>query len=87
MFGEHLLRDMPGVPVAIVVSEKTAMMMSVFSPQCFWLAEGGSQWLNVEKCKDFKGRKVVLYPDLGKCYEVWTNKAKEIRESLALVGF
>lgn len=84
LFGEHLLRDRPGVPVAIVESEKIAIIMSVFSPNYIWLAVGGSGWLNVEKCKVLKNRKVVLFPDLGKCFELWTEKAKEIRQALAL---
>lgn len=84
LFGEHLLRDRPSVPVAIVESEKTAIIMSVFSPKYIWLAAGGSGWLNVEKCKVLKGRKVVLFPDLGKCFDVWSEKAKEIRQALGL---
>ena len=84
LFGEHILRDRPGVPVAIVESEKTAIIMSVFSPKYIWLAVGGSGWLNVEKCKILKARKVVLFPDLGRCFDVWCEKAKDIRQVLAL---
>lgn len=76
LFGEHLLINKTK-PVAIVESEKTAIIASVYLPKFIWLAAGTKQGLNFEKCEVLKGRKVFLFPDL-KAYDVWTSKAKEL---------
>lgn len=69
-FGEHLLRLRPSSPVAVVESEKTAVMMSALFPQAVWLAVGGSQNLyrigsRLNTLKEMEGRKVIAYPDKG----------------------
>ena len=76
MFGEHLLIDKTK-PVAIVESEKTAVIASVYLPQFIWLAAGSLTNLNAEKCCVLKGRIVTLFPDLNG-FEKWSNKAKEL---------
>ena len=45
-FGEHLIKENPDKPVALVESEKTAILMSVFEPEYTWLASGGANMLN-----------------------------------------
>lgn len=82
-FGEHLLKDKTK-PVAIVESEKTAIIASVYSPQFIWIAAGNLHGLNAEKCEVLRGRDVILYPDLSKpkegkptAFKVWSDKAKE----------
>jgi rubredoxin len=75
-FGEHLLIDKTK-PVAIVESEKTAVIASVYLPQFIWLAAGSKDGLNAEKCSILKGRTVILFPDLNG-FEKWSNKAKEL---------
>lgn len=81
-FGEHLLKDNER-PVAIVESEKTALIASHYLPQFIWLACGGSAGLTDDKCKVLVGRDVCLYPDLSKadakvnCYEAWYAKAEK----------
>ena len=40
-FGEHLLAQHPTMSVAIVESEKTAIIASHFIPNFIWLATGG----------------------------------------------
>ncbi|MEI6882206.1 MAG: DUF6371 domain-containing protein [Bacteroidota bacterium] len=75
LFGEHLLIDKTK-PVAIVESEKTAVIASVYFPEFIWLAFGGIGF-NIDKCKILKGREVYLFPDL-KGYEKWNSKAKEL---------
>lgn len=68
-FGEHLLSGNPDAKVAIVESEKTAVLMSAFYPKNIWLACGGAQGLkNKDKCKVLKGRRVVLIPDNGQYF-------------------
>lgn len=84
-FGEHLLIDKTK-PVAIVESEKTAVIASVYLPQFIWVASSGLHGLNIDKCSILKGRTVTLFPDLSKpkiegkptAFEIWSNKAKEL---------
>jgi hypothetical protein len=76
LFGEHLLQDKTK-PVAIVESEKTAIIASVYFPQFIWVAVGSLNNLNAEKCKVLAGRKVTLFPDLNG-FEKWNIKAKEL---------
>lgn len=76
LFGEHLLIDKTK-PVAIVESEKTAVIASGYLPQFIWLAVGSLTNLNAEKCSVLKGRTVVLFPDLNG-FEKWSSKAKEL---------
>ncbi len=70
LFGEHLLSQDPCKPIALVESEKTAVISSVYLPAFIWLATGGKEGINEDKCKILQNRKVVLYPDL-KCLEKW----------------
>lgn len=76
LFGEHLLQDKTK-PVAIVESEKTALISSVYLPQFIWLAVGSLNNLNAEKCSVLKGRTVTLFPDLNG-FDKWNNKANEL---------
>ena len=83
-FGEHLLNDNEKV-VAIVESDKTAVIMSHFLPQYIWISTSGKEGLNEEKFKVLKGRAVILFPDLSKpdtkesCFELWSKKALEYK--------
>ncbi len=77
LFGEHILSIEPLKPVAIVESEKTAIIASIYLPQYIWLASGAKEGLNNEKCKVLSGRNVTLFPDLN-CFEKWNSKAKEL---------
>lgn len=73
-FGEHLLKH-SNADVAIVESEKTAMIASHFVPDFVWLATGGKHGcLNSNALRVLKGRRVHLFPDL-QAYDDW--KAKE----------
>jgi len=81
-FGEHLLVD-KSKTVAIVESEKSAVIASIYLPEMIWLACGGSEGLGAEKCAVLKGRKVVLYPDCGK-FRKWSEKARELSKICAV---
>jgi len=78
-FGEYIL-SIPGnqsKTIAIVESEKTAVIASVFYPKYIWLATGGihgAKWTEKPVCEVLKGRRVVLFPDQG-AYDTWKNKA------------
>lgn len=78
-FGEHLINQFKSKPIAIVESEKTAIICSHFMPQFNWLGAGNINGLSIDKFKVLKGRKVILFPDLNKANEIWTNKANEFK--------
>lgn len=77
LFGEHLINQSFFKPVAIVESEKTAIIASVYLPDFVWVAVGSLTNLNAEKCSVLKGRNVVLFPDLNG-FEKWSSKAKTL---------
>lgn len=81
-FGEHLLSEDTRKPVAIVESEKTAIICSLLIPNYFWLACGSKYGLNAEKCEILKNRSVTLFPDLD-AHEEWKSKAKEYNFSIS----
>jgi hypothetical protein len=51
---------------------------SLYSPDFIWLACGGSEGLNPDKCKCLKGRNVMLCPDAG-MFDKWNEKAEQLR--------
>lgn len=81
-FGEHLLIDKTK-HVAIVESEKTAIIANIYLPQFIWLAVGSVTNLTIEKCKILKGHSVVLFPDVN-CFEKWELIAKELSNSISI---
>jgi uncharacterized protein (DUF427 family) len=85
LFGEHLLKGNTK-PVAIVESEKTAIIASIYLPQFIWLSCGNLNGLNIEKLKVLQGRKVCLFPDLN-AYDNWSNKAKQFEKELPEISF
>jgi len=77
-FGEHLLKLYPAATVAIVESEKSAVISSVIMSDFIWLAAGNLNGLSIDKCRALQGRNVVLYPDLG-AFEKWSLRANDIQ--------
>lgn len=77
LFGEHLLTNDKTIPVAIVESEKTAIISSAYFPEFIWLAAGAKSNLKPKRCKSLIGRKVTLFPDLG-AYQDWQEKAESL---------
>ena len=63
LFGLHLINSDLSKPIAIVESEKTAIIMSIEAPNYIWLATGSKSNLKEELLKPLKNRMVVLYPD------------------------
>jgi len=76
-FGLHLLNEDNSKPIAIVESEKTAIISSIYLPEFIWMACGGANNLNEAKTIVLKDRNVVLFPDLG-CYDLWNDKIKNL---------
>ncbi len=77
LFGEHLLKNNPNANICLVESEKTAIIASVYMPNEIWLATGGKEMFNENVCRVLKGRKVIIFPDLGATPN-WREKAIEI---------
>lgn len=76
-FGEHLLRENTTGNIAIVESEKTAIVASLFLPDFTWIASGGKHgMLNKADLGLFTDKRVVLFPDLGGLKE-WQKKSAE----------
>jgi len=81
LFGEHLLITSPFKPVAIVESEKTAIISDALMPGYIWLACGSLDGLNPDKCRVLQGRQVILFPDVN-AYKRWKLKALELRRAM-----
>lgn len=77
LFGEHLLQARPAAPVALVESEKTALICAALCPGPVWLAAGGKHYLNADTCAALRGRSVIAYPDLG-AFEEWQGKLADL---------
>lgn len=80
-FGQHLVSDSEK-PIAIVESEKTAIIASIYLPEFTWIAACNKQGLSDEKCNSLKDKKVVLYPDLN-AYDEWKVKANKFGFSIS----
>lgn len=90
-FGEHLLKaHSPGERsaemVAIVESEKTAIIASIYHPNYTWLAAGSVEGLTLEKCRVLEGRDVILFPDVNS-YAKWHDKARYLKNRLFTATF
>lgn len=77
LFGQHLLYQ-NNSPIAIVESEKTAIIASAYLPQFTWMACGSLNNLKTERLQPLKDRKIVLFPDLNG-FEKWNSKALEMK--------
>ena len=74
LFGEHLLPSDSHRTVALVESEKSALIASHFLPQYLWIATGGKNGaFNREAISVLKNRQVLLFPDLG-ATDYWRGK-------------
>jgi len=76
LFGLHLAAADRSKPVAIVESEKSAIIGTGFVPEFIWMASGGKGTLKRAMLEPLRGRRVVLYPDLG-AFDKWSEKAKD----------
>jgi hypothetical protein len=80
-FGQHLLRGNPEAPIAIVESEKSALVASIstglFPEQFIWLGSHSKSWLNpLRLLKLGRSRTIVLFPDVD-AYEDWRKMAEK----------
>ena len=73
LFGEHLLLQHPDTTIALVESEKTAIICSALMPQYTWLATGGKSGLTSERLASLKGKKIIVFPDVD-AFKDWQQK-------------
>lgn len=77
LFGLHRAQtESKSKVIAIVESEKTAILMTALMPQMVWVATGGMSQLNFDKYDCLLDRFILLYPD-GNAFDLWSEKAKE----------
>jgi len=81
-FGLHLVNEYKTKPIAICESEKTACVMSMIFDNYLWLASSSASHMQQHKFKPLKGRKIILYPDLGQ-FDNW----KAIAERQKTFGY
>lgn len=63
LFGEHLLTRYPNSPIALVESEKTALVATAVNPEIIWLATGGINTNNERCIALLSSRRVTAFPD------------------------
>ena len=82
LFGLHRINEDYQKTIAIVESEKTAIVMSVFLPDFIWLATGSKGNFKFDLLEPIKNRNIIAYPDKGE-FNNWLNKATDLNA----VGF
>lgn len=91
LFGLHLLKEAdPEQPVAIVESEKSALVMSMVRPDYLWMACGSLNNFNKDFLEPLRGRFIIGFPDVDiKCDKqsrvsascaLWQKTAKQLRQ-------
>lgn len=77
-FGEHLLHsDDIGKAVALVESEKTALLGSLVFPDYVWVAVGGKANFKPERMVALCNRTVIIFPDVD-AFDDWKEKARKL---------
>ncbi|MCC8358378.1 DUF6371 domain-containing protein [Salinimicrobium sediminilitoris] len=81
LFGLHLLNLDKQKAIALVESEKTAIIASIAFPEFIWMATGGLMNLKASMLKPLANRKVILFPDAG-CYNTWNEKVGDLPKNI-----
>jgi hypothetical protein len=79
LFGLHLINEYKGQIIAIVESEKTAIMMSMFAPEYLWLATGSKTNFKNELLEPIKNYKILAFPDKSE-FNDWSKKTVDLRK-------
>lgn len=80
LFGLHLVKEYKGEAIAIVESEKTAVMMSMFAPEYLWLATGSKTNLRSDLLEPIKNFKIIVFPDKSE-FNDWSKKTSELKKN------
>ena len=78
LFGLHRINEDYQKTIAIVESEKTAIVMSIFLPEFIWLATGSKGNFKFELLAPLKKRNIIAFSDMGE-YNNWSNKAIDLK--------
>lgn len=79
LFGLHLIKDKEIKSIAVVESEKTAIIMSLFKPEYVWLATGSKSGFKYEYLKEIRDYNIIGFPDKSEYYD-WLNKSIELNK-------
>lgn len=79
LFGLHLINETNQKTIALVESEKTAVIMSIFKPQYTWLATGSKSGLKHDFLRPIKNFTIIAFPDKSEYYD-WQDKAIELNK-------
>ncbi|MCK8622366.1 DUF6371 domain-containing protein [Prevotella sp. E13-27] len=85
LFGLHLISDISAISagpqkIAIVESEKSAVILSEKFPDFLWLSCGGLQSFKPQLLEPLVNHKVIIFPDTdpqGEAFRMWTQVALE----------
>lgn len=77
LYGLHLIHS--NKKIALVESEKTAIIMALLMPEYTWLATGSKQNFKCELLEPIKNREIIVFPDKSE-YEDWNKKALELNK-------
>ncbi|MGV3528929.1 MAG: DUF6371 domain-containing protein [Flavisolibacter sp.] len=83
-FGEHLITEYPDKTIAVVESEKTALICSLHYPEYVWIATGGKngcRWHLKDVSNVLAGRRVIFFPD-SDAFDVWSAKVSELMKTV-----
>jgi hypothetical protein len=80
LFGLHRITRDYQKDIAIVESEKTAIILSIILPDFIWLATGSKSGFKRELLQPLKNRNVFAFPDKGE-YAYWSKTATELNNS------
>ena len=79
LFGLHLICDSDDMPVSIVESERSALILSELFPENIWLAVMSASYFTIDLLKPLVGRKIKVFPDTDVTmsnYVNWLDLAK-----------
>ena len=81
LFGSHLLTMHPTATVAVVESQKTAIIMAILMPteksNSIWLATGGKGEFNDRMLRPIYNRNVIVFPDEDGA-EMWEERTRQL---------
>ena len=88
LFGEHLVGELIAHPpsdgenlrMAIVESEKSAIILSIIRPDILWLATGGIYNFKSEMLEVIKPFDVIVYPDAD-ALDIWSKKVEALNSA------
>ena len=78
LFGLHLINESTKREIAIVESEKTALIMSLFLPDYIWMATGSKSNFKKEMLLPLKNHTILAYPDKSE-FDDWNKITVELR--------